>query len=507
MIFHQISLSLGQSHTPPSTPQTQPTALSTTHFTPKSSSPASSKSPRSPSSQVWVREQQRRAFLKHLNSWSLDHDSSPYFHGKISIAPRASWSGLSLELGKSISCILTDSTFTDARRVVVIRLFPPQGDHMDTGQGQKEHNRQDSQDIFSFRTLNIKDVKESSEAVECLPNAQPRHGKHRSGAYKLVIRCGSGWMSARDYFNKLHFSNLHTRQIARPSSSHNRNLDEVIADRSGTLGATPHSRDTVAIQPLFHPFTRLPPELQEHILFTATSLFGTYNLCHDNQLFPQPKSQSTQPVQSCISLSTLLLISRRLNHTLTSYIFASTTFHFGLTGFTNFLWQVGPSNRPRIRRLTFHFGKLALLHCIRWLAPDHVFELFEPPVVTKPLSLQYFWRCQIQDLAQEVHLQTLTVDVRGVPTKDLRMVVRILKAAFGGVERVQFVETETDGRVRVLGEEDERVDMAREESWREMCRGYFERYRRYQYLMRFELLGRELEALEERVEGTVGFDD
>lgn len=144
---------------------------------------------------------------------------------------------------------------------------------------------------------------------------------------------------------------------------------------------------------------------------------------------------------------------------------------------------------------------------MRWLAPDHVFELFAPPVVTTPRSLQYFWRCQIQDLAREVRLLTLTIDVRGMPSQDLGMVTRMLKEVFGSVERVLFVETESNGRIRVLGEEDERVRMAREgASWRDMCRGYFERYNRSHYLMKFDLVGMEGAVLEERMDGRGEFD-
>lgn len=100
-----------------------------------------------------------------------------------------------------------------------------------------------------------------------------------------------------------------------------------------------------------------------------------------------------------------------------------------------------------------------------------------------------------------MHLLSLTVDVRNMPVQDLGMVVKILKVVFGTVERVRFVETERNGRVKVLDEEDERVKMAMEGgTWREMCRGYFQRYSRHQYLMRFELVGVDGAVLEERME-------
>ncbi|CBX94601.1 hypothetical protein IAQ61_009562 [Plenodomus lingam] len=517
MIFHQINISLGQRQTPStpppssSPPPAQPTTFPATCFSPGSVSPASQKSPRSPSNRTGTHEQQRKVFLQHLTRWSHDHDSSPYFHGKISIAPRAAPGGEILELGKSVSCILSHSAFTDSRRAVVIRLFPPHDHKMSKEQGSKVQKRKKSMDMFGSRVISDENHEEDTGTSDCLPNPQPPPGKYSSipdGYYKLVVRCGSGWMSAREYFNKLHFSSLLVQKTLSPSTPNNGSLDKILANRSKTLGTPPRLKDTVPIQPLFHPFTRLPPELQELILFTATSLFGTYNMCNDTRLFPQPDSNNAQlstsnlqSSQSCISLSTLLLISPHLNRALIPYIFAATTFHFGLTGFTNFLWQAGPQNRPRIRRLAFHFGKSALLHCVRWLAPDHVFELFEPPVVTTPQSLQYFWRCQIQDLANEVHLLSLTVDVRNMPVQDLGMVVKILKVVFGTVERVRFVETERNGRVKVLDEEDERVKMAMEGgTWREMCRGYFQRYSRHQYLMRFELVGVDGAVLEERME-------
>lgn len=522
MIFHQISLSLIQQSpsTPPPSPPLPPTqsiALPVTRLSPDPALTASNKFLQSPSNPLWIWEQQRKVFLRYLTRWSYDHDSSPYFHGNISIAPQAAQSGEDIELGSSVSCVLSDFAFTNLRRPIIIRLFPTVKDSMYTGKGLGGEEKENSMNMFGARLIDIGHQGEDPESSERPLNPESQLRKHSSvanGYYTLVVRCGSGWVSAREYFNKLHFSTLHSQKNKRPPTSLNRSLDEVPAGESKTLGTPSQPEDTVSIQPLFHPFTRLPPELQELILFTATSLFGTYNMCHDTHLFPQPGTCSAQPStytlhpqQSCISLSTLFLISPHLNRTLVPYVFAATNFHFGLTGFTNFLWQAGPHNRSLVRRLTFHFGKSALLHCMRWLAPDHVFELFAPPVVTTPRSLQYFWRCQIQDLAREVRLLTLTIDVRGMPSQDLGMVTRMLKEVFGSVERVLFVETESNGRIRVLGEEDERVRMAREgASWRDMCRGYFERYNRSHYLMKFDLVGMEGAVLEERMDGRGEFD-
>ena len=193
----------------------------------------------------------------------------------------------------------------------------------------------------------------------------------------------------------------------------------------------------------------------------------------------------------------MLQISKQMNEHLIPYMYHSTDFHFGLTGFTNFLWQAGPINRPQIRRLTFHFGKLALLHCIRWLAPDSVFELLEPPVVTNPRSLQYFWRCQIQDLARELHLLTLTIDVRDIPTADLAMVARILMSSFGSVQRVQFVTTSKSGKTTKVDSGAECLATLKEEqTWRQLCAGYWERHKSHQYYYKFELMQFESEAFD-----------
>lgn len=350
--------------------------------------------------------------------------------------------------------------------------------------------------------IDVEQRGEDQDAWKCQACPEVTESEHGSGItqryYKLVIRCGAGWMSARDYFNKLHFSNSQARKVCLRTYPRGRTLDHTLAERSKNLGPPSDSKDTVKIQPLFHPFTRLPPELQELILFTATGLFGSYNMCHDSQLLGRPITSDTEnPNQRAISLSTLLRISPHINETLVPYIYHATDFHFGLTGFTNFLWQ-SSHRRCELRRLTFHFGKLALLHCIRWLAPDHIFELFEPPVVTEPRSLQYFWRCQIQDLAREVRLLTLTLDIRGIPLQDLPMVTRIMRESFGGVDRIHFVETDQLGNVTVIEHSDVRLAQLGEgKTWRELSHSFFEKYRRFQYFTKFSLLNEDMERLEE----------
>jgi hypothetical protein len=286
--------------------------------------------------------------------------------------------------------------------------------------------------------------------------------------YKLVIRCGSGWTCAREYLNKLYFMHLsaskHTPQHTLSSLRS--------TPCSQTVDSTACSKkDTVAIQPLFHPFLRLPPELQESILLAATGWTRNYSLCPDLSSHAH-----------LTSLSSILRLSSPINKTMAPYIYHSTTFHFSTTGFTRFLWQAGPTNRSRIRRLTFHFGKTALLHCVRWLAPDPVFTLLEPPVATHPHALQYFWRCQIRDLASELDLSVLTLDLTDVPSDDVEMMVKILKNAFKRVERLRFVRQVQDRNAKGSSAVVDVVDFGDQKwnnTWRELCIAYVERYRHW----------------------------
>jgi hypothetical protein len=165
--------------------------------------------------------------------------------------------------------------------------------------------------------------------------------------------------------------------------------------------------------------------------------------------------------------------------------------------FTNFLWQSGPTNRREIRRLTFHFGKLGLLHCIRWLAPDAIFALFEPPVATNPRSLQYFWRCQIQDLVKDLNLFTLTLNIKQLPTADILMIVAIMKNAFGSMEKIHFVETDKNGMTTPVEMSDQRLkELNEKHTWKEMCLDYYQTHRIHSYFFKFELLKGQVEDLE-----------
>ncbi|CAO2657589.1 Nn.00g037150.m01.CDS01 [Neocucurbitaria sp. VM-36] len=483
----------------PRTPSNPPTTLMTTP-TPSSQATTSPSrtSPRNPSNKFWVQEQQRRTFLYHLTQWSLSHDSSPHFQGKISLIPSSPLAP-EIGLGKSVACILTDTTFSDARKTIVIRLFPPQVTQANKRRGLGRNRRHEAMDPFGSEVnfsewqRGVFDDRKDDGSCEKLRQSKDA----TNGCYKLVVRCGAGWISAREYFSKLYFNHLDV-QRTNPKTC-NRFLDDSLKFRSGLLGPPPSPKITVTVRPLFHPFRRLPPELQEMILSMAAGHTRAYNLCYDPHLVHKNNRKAPSP----ISLSTMFRISKAINEHLVPFVYHSTDFHFGLTGFTNFLWQSGPINRPEIRRLTFHFGKLALLHCIRWLAPDPVFDLLEPPVVTNPPSLQYFWRCQIQDLVRELHLYSLTIDLRCIPSADVPMVAHILRSAFGSVERMLFIETDKRGsttRVEATDERIERIKMAEEMSWRDMCTGYWERHRQHQYFFKWDLLRATTEEFEKRME-------
>jgi hypothetical protein len=427
--------------------------------------------------------QQRRAFLEHLTNWSLDHDASLHFQGKLSLLPRTAQKGASPELGKPVTCVLTDASFPDARQTVVIKLFPPQQNISRNKKVAADDERRDSLDLYNGG----KPLRE--EKTMRYQTATPG----ANGRYKLLIRCGAGWMPSREYLNKVYFSRLES-QSAMGQTGHT--LSDFLSHRSKSLGPAPSAKDSITIRPLFRPFRQLPAELQEMVLLTAAGMSRNYDLTSDDYGYP---SVPTEKSESAISLSTLFRVSKSINEHLHPFIYHSTDFHFGLTGFTNFLWQSGAA-RKEIRRLTFHFGKLALLHCIRWLAPDPVFALFEPPVATSPRALQYFWRCQIQDLAKELDLLTLTLDVENVPEEELPMIVAILKESFGSVEKILFVDGEGK-RVDVH----EGVKESR--SWREMCEGYFERHQMHSYFFKFELLKAVEGVLGERMDGDRGFFD
>lgn len=484
---HADSLDLDNPTTPSksTTIETEPAIPSNLSSSPRTPTPTRTHSPRNASNRAWISEQQRREFLFHLEQWSRNHDSSAHFHGKISLAPHDPRREHPIGLGKSVGCILSDTRFTDARKQIVIRLFPPQNIMSSRGKDVSLGQRHDSLDLLEADGSDIDQIDQPSgmQSDYGIELSGDTENTITTGPYKLVIRCGASFVSAREYFNKHYFRYLMPSRLNNRSES--KALDRSLKHKSQLLGPAPHLKDSITIRPLFHPFKRLPPELQDMIFTTAAGLSRNYNLCQDGHFSSFRKNKDS----SAISLSTMFQISTKMNEHLVPFVYHSTDFHFGLTGFTNFLWQAGPVNRPKIRRLTFHFGKLALLHCIRWLAPDPVFELLEPPVITNPRSLQYFWRCQIQELAQQLHLHTVTVDIKNIPKSDLEMVVRILRGVFGSVERINLVETDRQGNSKQHDLDIKEIMQACDAAtWNQLCMGYWERHKTHQYFYKFALM-------------------
>jgi hypothetical protein len=158
--------------------------------------------------------------------------------------------------------------------------------------------------------------------------------------------------------------------------------------------------------------------------------------------------------------------------------------------------------------LTFHFGQLALLHCIRWFAADPIFTLFEPPVRTEPRTLQFFWRCLIRELCQELSLLTLTINIKGIPHWDMPMVVAILQTAFKSVERMRFIDTGIDGVVRAVELGDPRLEaLGRGATWREMCLRYLRKHPARDRYMKQALLRCKEEVFEEEMDEDKTFFD
>ncbi|KAL1612974.1 hypothetical protein SLS60_001205 [Paraconiothyrium brasiliense] len=381
-----------------------------------------------------IQEQYLRVFVKHLTRWASDHDSSLQFHGKIGVLASQNIDE-TYELGKSVKCVLTYTYHPEARKQIVVRLFPPREAH---------------------------------------------------GRYAMVVRSGSGWMSARDFFNKEYSVMLRAESKSKtfkelwskdkqPLAFIAKKQDEKTKLRRQAFVREVEDRNTVAVGPVFHQFLRLPQEIQDMIWSTAAGLTGMYRPCrhrtsnvpgphiHEN-FYPRPDSP--------ITISTLLRVCKALNAHMAPWIYRTTKFQFELTGFTNFLWISGPENRKNLRRVTFKFSSLALLHCLRWLSPDPVFMLFDPPAYTSPHGLQYFWRCQIQDLARELHLHTLTLDLQGVQPNHVQMVVRILRQAFGSVKYIRFLDDGKD----VPADHWRLQGLQEKKSWRAMCREWFTAY-------------------------------
>lgn len=286
------------------------------------STPPSPKSPQNSANTFWIHEQQKRVILHHLAEWALNHESCLHFHGKISLDSQSARQLGYFELGKPIKCVLTDTTFTDARQIIIIKLFPPQ-EFATLEERDDDAFRRDSMELIGTGpnheqpNMRVRDGRAGSR-----PNSANKTRRH----YKLVIRCGAGWMSARDYFSKLYISRLDVL-LAHPTGRLEH--DEHLTHRSRLLGPAATDDDSVTIRPLFHAFQKLPAEIKELILMTAAGLSGSYDLRSDDYgtLLPGRKDRAA------ISLSTLFQISKNTTDHLQTHIYHSTDFHFGLTGY------------------------------------------------------------------------------------------------------------------------------------------------------------------------------
>jgi hypothetical protein len=308
------SPSLSHSTMPPSTPTK-----------PKPSSPIRAKLGRSSSNRMRAQALQRKQYLHHLTQWSLNHDSSVHFHGKISLSTQNSRRVEDLELGRPVKCVLTDTSYTDARQKITIKLFPPQDRAEGTRLSDSQDERRDS--------MEPDDAKARDDHSQC--DGKSGQKKDRQdlsqsprGHYRMVVRCGAGWIPAREYFSKVYFSHLESQWC---NISGKPTQDNYLARKSQALGAAPSDNDSVIIRPLFHAFRRLAPELQELVLMTAAGLSHSFNLCADDYGTLRMKRDQHRPA---ISLSTLLRISRDIHQHMLPYIYHSTDFHFGLTGYS-----------------------------------------------------------------------------------------------------------------------------------------------------------------------------
>lgn len=454
-------------------------------------------------------------FLQYLTTWASNHDSSPYFHGSIELHPQSTISGEQVELGKSVKCTLTSANTT---KNVVIRLFRSQ----QHSTGVRNQRLQEKKSVTVPHNLASCGSTIASKARNNHKIARIQQSQYVA-PYKMVIRSGAGWVSAREYLDKHYFAHLarpEPRRTPREAlgypqykaypryaaslppawmdftadiswdpqlSTTPRPLVRNILNRthSEDLGFSTSPRLLVTISPLFRPFLRLPLELQDAILYHAVGHTRCIRLT--NKESPLNALLTPTSPKPPIDMSRLFRISKTINERMTPHIFRSTNFHFGITGFTKFLWQLGPINRSRLQHLTFHFGRGSLLHCIRWLAPDKVYRMFEPPVVTSPANLTYFWRCQLRDLMKELSLLTLTIDIRDVPSADVAMLVRILETVLGSVERIRLISNHVrapDNNEECTIELPTRFRNLPRSTWRQLSLGYYFHYKREKFHMR-----------------------
>lgn len=207
--------SLKKSRTTPNSPATPRSPASTTS--------SGSRSPRNPENTLWKQGLHRRTFLNHLYQWSLSHDSSPHFHGTIAVCNYSDFTD-ACQLGKSVHCIYTHQRWAYARKRIVIRLFAP---------------------------------------------------RDQTSMYRLVVRSGAGWVNAREYFSQDYFY-FHRLEAHKHDPYSRASMTNMLESRCKALAAHSDDKDAVTIHPLFHPFLRLPLELQQLILETAVCKKNRY---------------------------------------------------------------------------------------------------------------------------------------------------------------------------------------------------------------------------------------
>ena len=159
-----------------------------------------------------TQRQQRRQFIRHLQSWSCSRRTYCNFRGQISpLYPTTSY-----DLGQSILCEIRPEDLAYGTHLsiqVQVRLF------------------------------------------------------NSNGYYRMVMRAGSGWEYEKDWFAR-HFAVLQRRRGNMLHQHHHYQL------RTGPKKTTPtcndlSNSDWVAIRPIFGSFRRLPIELQQKILALA----------------------------------------------------------------------------------------------------------------------------------------------------------------------------------------------------------------------------------------------
>ncbi|KAF2814762.1 uncharacterized protein BDZ99DRAFT_494675 [Mytilinidion resinicola] len=235
--------------------------------------------------------------------------------------------------------------------------------------------------------------------------------------YRMTIRCGSGWEDERTWFLRQH-RKYQTR-------AQNRNRCGSVTRRRPRLAS---DEFPVTVRPLFNKFTLLPIELQQWIFELAMG--------NGEEVKPHSSRQSRavgRPVDD-VSIAKLLTLSRSINCHITPWFFRTTTFHFGTQHLTTFLRQIGPINRSELRKLSFSFGRYALIHVLRFFTPNQVFELFNPLLTPQ----QHFWRVLLQDSMRELNLAVLTIKVDHIIKRDVSAIEKSLVTSFGSVGRVKF---------------------------------------------------------------------